>query len=178
MVLTGNKIILKPITLEDCEEYVEWRNSSFVSKNFIIQKKYTIEQQTNWINTIVNSKEVEQFIIVDKVSGEKIGSVYLINIELINKKAEFGIFLKSEVFSGKGFGKEATALIIKYGFELLKLNKIYLRVFANNVSAIKLYIKSGFVFEGIAREDVYVNGSYRDMIFMAILKKNYLNVKW
>ena len=172
--LVGERIILKPIDINDSKDYVEWRNSSFVRNRFLVRTDFTVEQQDAWIKSISSSDQVKQFIIMLKNPTEKIGSTYLLNIDSINRKAEFGIFLKSNAFAGKGYGHEATKMILSYGFETLNLNKVYLRVLADNKIAISSYLKSGFVQEGIAREDVFVDGCFVDIVYMSILKKDFL----
>jgi diamine N-acetyltransferase len=62
--------------------------------------------------------------------------------------------------------------MIRFGFARLGLNKIYLRVFADNPRAIRSYEKAGFVQEGYLREEVRIDGIYRDMVWMAIYKGN------
>ena len=51
----------------------------------------------------------------------------------------------------------------------LNLHRIMLRVFSDNLQAIQSYHHAGFQKEGIARDMVYQNGRYRDMMFMSIL---------
>ena len=94
------------------------------------------------------------------------------DIDTNNKKAEFGIFIGEDLARGKGIGTESTILTIKYGFEELKLHKIFLRVFANNYSAIKAYEKAGFIYEGTAKDDIMLpNGEFQDIVFMSIINK-------
>lgn len=51
------------------------------------------------------------------------------------------------------------------------LHKIFLRVFSNNISAIKAYEKAGFIYEGTAKEDILLpDGTYQDIVFMSIIK--------
>lgn len=51
------------------------------------------------------------------------------------------------------------------------LHKIFLRVFSNNISAIKAYEKAGFVYEGKAKDDILLpDGKYQDINFMSIIK--------
>ena len=44
----------------------------------------------------------------------------------------------------KGYGKEMISLAIKYAFEFLKVNKISLGVFENNIAALNCYESCGF----------------------------------
>jgi RimJ/RimL family protein N-acetyltransferase len=63
--------------------------------------------------------------------------------------------------------------MIHYGFRSLDLNKIYLDVAKNNRAAIALYQKSGFSTEGIFKEHCFIQGKYRDVLRMSLLRKNY-----
>jgi RimJ/RimL family protein N-acetyltransferase len=53
------------------------------------------------------------------------------------------------------------------------LNKISLEVLSNNIIALNLYKKLGFVTEGIKRQEVYKNNQWVDSIIMSILKNEY-----
>ena len=89
-----------------------------------------------------------------------------------NKKAEFGIFIGEDSARGRGIGSESVKLTIKYAFEELKLHKVFLRVFANNIQATKAYEKAGFEYEGTSKDDIILpSGEYQDIIFMAIINK-------
>lgn len=171
-MIEGNKVLLKPINKNDTPNIIKWRNSENVRKNFIYQEELTIETHTRWLENKVNTGEVVQFIIIEKVKNLDIGSVFLRDIDTKNNKAEFGIFIGEDEARGKGLGQEATRLIVEYGFNQLKLNKIFLRVFAQNTGAIKSYEKAGFIKEGLFKEDVKINDSYYDVIFMGIINEN------
>jgi diamine N-acetyltransferase len=55
----------------------------------------------------------------------------------------------------------------------MNLHRIYLRVHADNLGAIKAYQAAGFVHEGVLRQDVYRNGEYLDVLVMAVLKSEW-----
>lgn len=165
-------IQLRKINIEDTDNIIKWRNNPNVKKNFCIQKDLTKEDHLNWFNNKILTGEVAQFIIIDNDLNIPVGSTYLRDIDTNNKKAEFGIFIGEDVSRGKGIGTESTLFTIKYGFEELKLHKIFLRVFANNYSAIKAYEKAGFIYEGTAKDDIMLpNGEFQDIIFMSTINK-------
>ena len=166
------KITIRPIKEEDTDNIIKWRNKSSVNQYFIYREPFTRESHLNWFHNKVQTGEVAQFIIM--ADDEPIGSVYLRDIDNKNKKCEFGIFIGDEFNCGKGYGKIASKLVIDHAFDKLKLNRIFLRVFPTNIRAIKCYEKIGFKQEGIFREDVIIDGKAYDMIFMAILKKDWL----
>ncbi len=70
---------------------------------------------------------------------------------------------------GRGYGTEATDLMLAHAFKKLALHRVGLTVFEFNARAIRAYEKSGFVVEGRAREAVFRNGRFWDEIHMSIL---------
>lgn len=166
--IRGKKILLRPMTEEDTENIVRWRNEAFVRKNFIYQKPFTAEGHRHWMETMVNTGRVVQFIICTP-EEKPVGSVYLRDIDRVHNKAEYGIFIGEEEALSKGYGSEAAELMIRYAFEELHLHKLYLRVLAGNEQARKSYEHAGFVQEGYFKDDVLLPEGYQDVIFMGIL---------
>ncbi len=172
MILEGHAIYLRSITKQDTSDIIRWRNSENVRRNFIRQELFTQEGHEKWLSDYIDTGKAVQFIIVLRAEDKPIGSVYLRDIDEQNRKAEFGIFIGEEEFLCKGLGTEALRLIVQYGFKNLQLNKIFLRVFADNLRAVKSYKKAGFEQEGYFKQEVRIDTEYRDMIFMAIFQKN------
>ena len=67
-------ICLRPMTYEDTDRIVAWRNSDAVRKNFIYQEPFTREGHENWIRTRVETGQVVQMIICDIAGGRPLGS--------------------------------------------------------------------------------------------------------
>lgn len=141
--IVGKLIFLRPITKEDTNYIVKWRNTEFVRDNFIFREKFTAEMHENWMKNQIETGKVIQYIICDN-SGFPIGSIYFRDIDGEKKEAEFGIFIGEKEFIGKGCGQEATKLFIDFGFNEIGLNKILLRVIKSNAKAEHVYEKVGF----------------------------------
>lgn len=60
------------------------------------------------------------------------------------KILRFGFVIVDDTKRGKGYGKEMLKLAIQYAFEILKVEKITLGVFENNMSAYYCYKAVGF----------------------------------
>ena len=168
MILEGKNIYLRPMTGEDTGLIVKWRNEDFVRKNFIYQKPFTREGHLNWVETMVKTGKVVQFIICTN-ENKPVGSVYLRDIDETHHKAEYGIFIGEREALSKGYGTEAAKLMIRYAFEERKLHKLMLRVLAGNDRAKKIYENAGFVQEAYLKDDVYLEDGYRDVILMAVI---------
>ena len=167
--LTGEKVILRPITREDTPLIVKWRNTPSVRENFIFRETFTEEMHNRWLDTKVASGEVVQYIIIDKKDDRPVGSVYFRDINRQNRSAEYGVFIGEEEARNRGLGSETAKLFTAFGFETLKLHRISLRLLSGNAAAEKSYERAGFEREGVFRDMVFLDGKYRDVIFMAKL---------
>ena len=171
MIVEGDKVILRPISAEDTENILRWRNKEAVRNHFIYRETLTREEHEKWLEEKVRKGTVCQFIIEAKETGAGVGSVYLRDLDYGNRKCEFGIFIGEDSFRGKGLGTESAKLVTSFAFEHLDMNKVYLRVLAENERAYKSYLRAGFRKDGTAREDVLIDGRFHDVIFMSIIRR-------
>ena len=164
-------IYLRLMTGADTDLIVAWRNSDAVRRNFIYQELFTRESHENWIRTKIETGQVVQMIICELEIGKPVGSVYIRDIDTTHHKAEYGIFIGESCARGRGYGTAAAKLMIRYSFEELNLHRLFLRVYADNQQAVRSYEKAGFEKEAYLRDDVCIDGEYRDIILMGILNK-------
>lgn len=162
-------IYLRPMEDYDTEKIVSWRNKDAIRKNFIYQELFTPESHRKWLKTKVRTGQAVQMIICECGSNRALGSVYIRDIDKVHKKAEYGIFIGEDDARGRGIGTAAAKLMIAYSFEKEGLHRLFLRAYADNLQAIRSYEKAGFQKEAYLREDVCIDGQFRDMVLMGIL---------
>ena len=144
MNYTGEMVILRPMTVEDTDDIVRWRNTDYVRENFIYRGEFTREGHLNWIKTMVDTGKVVQYIIVEKSSGASVGSVFLRDIDQSMKTAEYGIFIGEKKALNQGYGSESAQLMVEMARKELKLNKLFLRLYEENIGARISYERAGF----------------------------------
>jgi RimJ/RimL family protein N-acetyltransferase len=120
---------------------------------------------------MVETGKVAQFIIIEKKNNRPIGSTYLRDIDYDFAKAEFGIFIGEKDALGLGLGTEAAKMMLAYAFEELRLHKVYLRLLADNEAAEKSYLKAGFRHEALLKDEVKLDGEFKDVIIMSVINK-------
>lgn len=130
-------------------------------------------EQIKWFHDTDYFKQNSVFGIECISDKEIIGTCGLYDINSINRKAELRIKIGEKTYRGKGFGGEALAQLLDFGFKDLNLHKIWLKVLTDNKAAVKLYEKMGFINEGILRKDIYIHGIYHDLFVMSILQDEY-----
>lgn len=168
--IEGKKVYLRPITKEDTENVVRWRNLPEVVNNFIYRKHISAQEHMNWLENKVFTGGVHQFVICDRNDNTMLGSVYLQNFDEENNRAEWGIFLNTEKSHGKGVGTEAGSLILQYAFEQLGMHKVMSKVLASNEISIRMNERIGYRQEAYLREELLINGKYEDLILFGAIK--------
>lgn len=88
-------------------------------------------------------------------------------------RARFAIELHDAARLGQGLGTEATRLALAFGFEVLGLHRVDLRVMAHNGRAIASYLKCGFREEGRERDSAFIEGRWIDDLIMSVLEDEY-----
>ncbi|MEW6470315.1 MAG: GNAT family protein [Bacteroidota bacterium] len=168
--LETDKTGLRPITTEDAtDEYLGWLNNPEVTRGLDTGIfPTTREALVGFLKSMSSGKENQMFCIIDKSRGKHIGNIKLGNINWVNRNAELGILIGDMSAWGKGFGRDACTLLVRYAFDKLNLNKVWLAVYSNNEAAYNLYKKLGFVQEGCLRQHVFSDGRFVDKILMAV----------
>ena len=63
--------------------------------------------------------------------------------------------------------------MLRFGFNELNLNRIFLRVYETNPRGIRSYEKAGFKMEGRLRQDRYMDGNFIDVFLMGVVRSEW-----
>jgi len=173
-VLTGSSIRLRPIIAGDAETMFESLKHEETNRLTGTQEKFTFEQVKAHCARVEDADDRVDYAI-EAIDGQSIiiGEIVLSDIDEVNLAAGFRIALYDPQYYGRGYGTEATRLILKFAFEKLSLHRVELEVYAFNRRAAHVYEKVGFVKEGIRRDALVWGDEYVDAICMAILRPEY-----
>ena len=173
--IIGKTVYLRPLTDEDTDLIINWRNSDAVRPYFIYQKPFTKEGHKKWMETMIKSGLGYQFIVCRNEDDEPVGCTYLRDYDRENNKIEYGVFLGSEDVKGKGIGTEILGLTLEFAFEELDIHKVFARAFADNAASVGSFLKGGFEKEAYLRDEVCVNGEYRDIVLLGKINPSHSN---
>ena len=170
-MIYGDRIILRAIEREDLPDYVEWLNDAAVLEYFGNQIPLALWQEEKWYDDMLQDPSFQAFAI--DFEGQNVGSAGLGDIDGRNARAEIGLFIGPSEMWDRGLGFDALKTLVRFGFEQMNLNRIYLRVSAGNQRAIHLYEKAGFRHEGCWRQAEFRHGRYHDLLWMGILREEW-----
>lgn len=139
---------LRQIENQDIEKLRNWRNDSEKSR-FLRKIGYiTPEMQQNWFNKYLDN-ENELSFVVEEMNDLNcvIGSLSLYDFK--ENQVEIGkILIGDERVKGFGYGRISFVMLMKYAFEILKVQKVIATVNINNIPARKSYFRIGFEITG------------------------------
>jgi RimJ/RimL family protein N-acetyltransferase len=144
-ILETDRIYLRILTISDVtQKYCDWLNDNEVTK-YLETHYMTIDKLYEYVSKNIDNKNCILFGIFDTKNNEHIGNIKLEPINYSEGYTELGIMIGNKNYWGKNIGYDSIKLMMKYCFNILKLNEIQLGVHVENKRAIKLYQKLGFI---------------------------------
>jgi RimJ/RimL family protein N-acetyltransferase len=170
--ITGEKVWLGPPTHELVSLSERWDNDfalTILSGDPLRpQSREAVEagyqrhskgDQESWVS----------FSIYEAATARLIGVTHLRDIDGVHRTAELGIVIGEKDCWGKGYGTEATRLMLDYGYTVLGLHNIMLTTYSFNERAVRAYQRAGFRVMGRRREARRMGGQAYDVVYMECL---------
>ena len=107
--------------------------------------------------------------VADRSTREIIGSCGLLLAEDPPSGAETYFVIRKASW-GMGYGTEAAAALIDYGFQNLSLHRIWAQAAPENKASLRVLEKLGMTYEGLVRGIVLKDGRWRDAHQYSILE--------
>ena len=115
--------------------------------------------------------------IHERATDRLVGTCAFSQLDGDNGSALYHITIGEKDAWGRGFGTEATQLMLDHAFGALGLHRIALFVFEFNERAIATYRRCGFVVEGRARESIFRDGRWWDELAMSVLERDWRRLR-
>lgn len=163
-------VSIREFRFEDIPLKIRWINDA--ENNMYLHYDIPLEYDSTcaWFAKKDNARRYDCIILAE---GEPVGLIGLLAIDHINSKAEFYVSMGEKCYKRRGVASQATKLILDYAFQYLNLNKVYLNVDADNLAAIALYEKCGFLKEGYFKQDMLCRDKLIDRVRYAMLRDSF-----
>jgi ribosomal-protein-serine acetyltransferase len=108
--------------------------------------------------------------------NEIVGLISTHQIDWMNQRTSIGYWIGSES-TGKNFATEATAVLLKYLFDSLKLHRVFIQAATENAASNRVIEKLGFVWEGLLRENERVKDSFLDHNIYGMTRNDFMRLE-
>ncbi len=172
--LESERLLLRQITNDDAKEVYALRGNPETMKYIPRPLVTSIEEALKHIQMIQNKIETNEGInwaVTVKGSPQMIGFMGHYKINWEHRRAEIGYMILPE-FNGQGITTEAIQLMVKYGFEQMKMHSLEGVIDPANIASAKVLEKNGFVKEAHFKENEWYDGKWLDCVVYSLLNKN------
>ncbi len=172
--ITGSQTYLRGLTRADLPALLAWTSDREVTR-YLYRGAFPahLEALERNYEAMISSPAEEELAICTCRDEAFIGVAGLHGINPVARSAELRVFIGEKQCWSRGYGTEASQLLLAWAFEVLHLHKVWLGVNAGQANAVRVYEKVGFVREGVLRDEVWRNGRYYDAVRMSILATEY-----
>ncbi len=152
-------------SLPDLHEWLPWAHLGYGRED---AANYIRESGRSW-------KEERAFdfsIRRQDEPGRHLGNISIWFVSRPFRTGEIGYWVRSDE-TGTGIATEATARMVKLGFEGLGMHRIVLRIAVGNRASERVAEKLEFTREGVLREEINVRGIWLDHSVWSVLEPEY-----
>lgn len=133
----------------------------------------TLEEGTAWYERHSPVEQEVWFALYEKATWRPIGTTGLFDLDLQNRRAEFGVIIGEVDCRGKGYGTETTRLMLDYAFTVLGLHNVMLTVNSYNQAGLHAFAQAGFREFGRRRECRFMDGRLWNLVYMDCLATDF-----
>lgn len=137
---------IRPYKACDAKTIVQWIKSEYAFRQWCADRFQAFPISAEMMNEYYDAqKDNDTFFEMTAFDESGVVGHFIIRfLDDEKKTCRFGFVIVDEEKRGKGYGKEMMMLACNYAFDILKVEKITLGVFANNELAYYCYKAAGF----------------------------------
>lgn len=169
-------IFLRPISLDDTDLIVKWRNTENVLSHCMTKTPITYDTHLKFFKDNIETGKYKQFI-VERLEEQysavvyPIATCYLKDIDNENKRCELCIFTSDDIEWNEESQCIAIKMLLDKAFKEYEMHKVYSYVFIKNKDEIQLLVSAGFTEEAILKEEALgIDGQFEDIVRLSVIK--------
>ena len=174
-VIETPRLILKEITMDNLYDMNRYASLEKTSQYLLWTPHLNIAETRGTIEFHIEQYrrcKTPDWGLTHKKDGLFIGTCGFTSVDEYNSTAELGYVLSPEYWH-QGLMKEALSAVLRISFLEIGFHRVYVRIMEGNVASMKLAQSLGFVYEGAARESMFVKGEYRTIHTYSLLEDEY-----
>ena len=180
-IFTGKLVRLSAYDPEEMSKaFARWNRNSEYSRllNSSSGPLQSPKRAAKWMEEEVGKlSPASYYFTIRTLDGDQlIGELGLDVVNWSGRDAFVGLGIGETNYWSKGYGTDAMNILLRFAFSEINLRRVTLTVFEYNPRAIRSYEKAGFQHEGRLRKVLNKEGRRWDMLFMGILREEWLEL--
>ncbi len=149
------------------DEYVSWHKSEHAVFYTASRRVFTKEDLLSEFKRGKEHNNIYHYGIFHKKDEKLIGVLKLGVINWHDKTSDMIVFIGDKEYLGKGYAEEAIKLGNNIAFSEHNLRKLFGGMFKDNIGSVKAYLKTGWIIEGILKNQYIHDEKEQDRILVA-----------
>lgn len=178
LVRAGKRVDLRRHTPEQRSTFIRWYQDAEIA-NMLRHDlaPLTTSHARSYFDSIIlpSSARGACWAVHEHDTGRLIGSAAIVDINERARSSLFRLVIGEKDVWGRGYGTEATNLVLAEAFLRVGLQRVNLEVFSHNPRAQRAYARAGFQRSGHHREWVARARLQIEVIEMTITRDNWLD---
>lgn len=157
-----------PLSVDHLPHVMTWVNDREVMQYFANRQTDISEvEERHYLEYLLASKNDRAWSVLD--GDTYVGQVSINQIYWPARNGRVFLVVRKSM-QGRGYGTAMLRGLVRLAWEELDLHKLWLIVRKDNRPSQAMYLKNGFDFEGVLRDEYHVGGRYHDMVRMAVVR--------
>lgn len=178
--LETDRLVLIPISEDDAEDIYQNVKEYDIARWLInLPHPYPKDGAIKFIREakeLMKKGNSYELAIRLKSNGELIGVMTLCKVDKKNKNSELGYWIAKKYWN-IGLATEVGFKVLEFGFNVLKLERIFAKCVPENEASKKVMEKIGMEYEGTMHHEILKENKYLDMSYYGIIKEEWER-KW
>ncbi len=174
--LETERLVLRALRMEDTDFILrEWGSPVVTLYMRDTAPLQTREEAESWLRPLQDPSSlptVKWWGIELKAEGALIGTCGYHSWNEEHARAEIGYDLWPDYW-GRGLMPEALRVLLRYGFEVMGLNRVEATTHTENEQSMRVLEKLGFRREGVLREYYCQDGVCNDQVLFSLLRREW-----
>jgi len=173
----GKLVCLRPLEISDLDEVMRYQNDWNLRRWAGVPLPKSRPSVEQWLEKVVVLDPIRDgtmvLAIIDKKTGVFLGITRFYDLKVPHYRASLGIGIQNPDNRSKGYGTDATLVMLWIAFNVLGLHSVYLDTMEHNKQAIHVAEKSGFKRVGMFRETEFIDGEFKGLVYLDILSREF-----
>ncbi len=173
-MLSLSDLHLRPMTGDDLDTVMGWRNSPHVRRYGFNDDPVTADEHKRWFEMVTADPACD--ILIAEYRGQAIGLVAIKDISPCHGTCSWGFYI-GEDMRDSGIGVLMEIHGIDHMVTTHNIRKIFGDALKSSERVLHLHKQFGFVEEAVFKEQVYKDGGYEDVVRIALFTEKWPHIR-